>query len=163
MAVFGFSSISRRVAATAAVLTLSLGAAACGGDDGPDTTRYNFVSISVNGVTDNTPPFLVAEGTDETLGDYKLEIASGYLDLVGSNRYRVVADINAMLGGTPFPFDDTPEEGSYSVSGTTYTFNPDDDDLEPFTATLTGGNTLTFSETFETPEDPLTVTVTARH
>src|SRR5215208_7020799 len=163
LAVSRFDSILRRALGATAALTIALGAAACGGDStGSSGTSYNVVSISVNGVTDNSAPFLIAEGTDPDFGEYKFEVVSAYIELIGNNRYRVVSDVNAILGGAPFPFDDTPEEGSYSVSGNSYTFNPDDDDTPPFTAMLSGGNTLTFSEVFDTPDTPLTVTVTAR-
>src|SRR5215208_96155 len=163
LAVSRFDSILRRALGATAALTIALGAAACGGDStGSSGTRYNVVSISVNGVTDNSAPFLIAEGTDPDFGEYKFEVVSAYIELIGNNRYRVVSDVNAILGGAPFPFDDTPEEGTYSVSGNTYTFTPSDDSESPYTATLSNGNTLTYTDQFESVDGTLTLTIVAR-
>ena len=166
----GITSITRTALRATAALTIAFGAAACGDDPNESRTqRFNIVSIGLGGTTDNTAPFLIAEGTDPILGTYKFEIASGYIELLDNNRYRAFMDFNATLGGQPFPFDETPEEGTYMVSGNSYTFDPaetpsdPDDDTTPFTATLSGGNTLTFTEEVtDLNDEPVTLTIVAR-
>ena len=172
MSVFGSTALFRRALGATAALTIALGAAGCGDDDdpiGPSAGRFNIVSIAVGGTTDNAAPFLIAEGTDPDLGTYRFEITSGYIEILNNNRYRAFMDLNAQFGGSTFPFNDLTEEGTVTVSGNTYTFDPDetpadpDDDTTPFSATLSNGNTLTFTEEVsDFNDEPVTMTIVAR-
>ena len=157
------STLPRTLRLTAALALVTVGAAACGDDDEPTNnngTRYNLTSVTAQGTTDNSAPFLTQDGTIPEFGTYHFEIEGATVELLSGNRYRATLDLDATLNGAPFPgLTDVTETGSYTQSGTTITFNPDDAGEENYTATISG-TTITGTELFPDPETGEDMTVT---
>jgi len=161
----------RQLAVIAAALAVT-GLAACGDDDdGPTgggggiTGRYNIASVSGPNGTDDSAPFVLLEGVLEGV-TFRAEIVSGYLDLASNGTYTSDAETRFLVNGEEEDVggDDLAQSGTYTVSGNSITFTPDDDD-EEFTATR-NGDALTFSQEIDLDDDgpaaPQTITIIAR-
>jgi hypothetical protein len=147
-------SLGRFAVATAVSLS-TLGVAACGDDNGtgPGGISGTYTLQTVNG---QGLPFTMFDGeVDDGQGgtfDVLLRILSGSVTLNSNNTYRARLDFDFRIDGQPCAgcVEDDDEEGTFSVSGSTITFDPEDDD--PQTATVSG-NTITVSFQEDVDED----------
>lgn len=135
--------------ASSLVLVAALG---CGSDkttgpNGDVTGTYTIVSTNGPAGADNSAPFVLF---NSTLGpdSYRIQIPSGSITLNSNKTYAGTGSVDVYvddvldpgLGDAAFG-----PGGTYSVSGSTVKFTPSDGS-SAVTATFSGGNTLTFSE-----------------
>lgn len=160
---------ARAAIAAVAVTGALLG---CGGSDkstGPGgiAGKYNIVSVNGPAGLDNSAPFTVFNQTIEG-SNLRAEITSGFINLGSDGRYSGNATVKVFLDDVLFSTDDSfggvgSSGGTYKVNGNQVTFTPDDTSEQPETATLSGGNTLTFVTTEDDPDlGPMTFTIVAR-
>jgi hypothetical protein len=137
--------------ALAAAVALA-GALACGSDKstGPGGNvagTYNIASTNGPAGTDNSAPFVLfnsSVGADT----YRIQIPSGSITLGADKHYTGSGTVELYIDDVLQPDesgDSFPSGGTYSVSGSTVTFTPSDGSAA-MTATFSGGNTLTFTE-----------------
>lgn len=123
---------------------------------------YHVVSITGPQGPDNTSPFVIINETIEG-STFRAEMPSGTFTLGSDKRYTGTGVINVYIDNVfqpDFSGESFPSAGTYSVSGSTVTFTPDDASESPTTATFSAGNTLTFSETDTDPSTGGNITIT---
>ena len=158
-----------RVGALVVLSAGVLGVAGCG-DDGPTggadaaVGTYTLVQTSVNGQVDNAAPFLLLSETFEGF-QFELNVNSSTMTVRSNNTFTSTSVVTFTVDGEGAP-ETIIENGTWSVSGNTYTFIANDDPQDPTpvedrttTAQLTGGNTLTLTEQFDDDDDPTTADV----
>jgi hypothetical protein len=159
---FGTTHRARAALAFVAVAGALLG---CSSDKstgpGSVTGTYNVVSVQGPQGVDNTSPFVLLNETIEGTA-FRAEMPSGSISLTSNGRYTGTGVVNVYIDGVLAPDysgESFPSAGAYTVSGSTVTFTPDDASESPVTATFSGGNTLTFSESDTDPVSGGTITI----
>ena len=142
---------TRSGAALVAAVTLG-GALGCGSDKstGPNANvagTYNIVSTNGPAGPDNSAPFVLFNST-LGLDTYRIQIPSGTLTLNADKSYSGAGTVDVYVNNELQPDlgdDAFSSGGTYSVTGNTVKLTPTDGS-DPITATFSGGNTLTISE-----------------
>lgn len=161
-----FRLVNARHAVALLATTAALALTACGDDDDGPTGgggvagTYNIVSATGLEGTDTSAPFLLLDETIEGF-TFRLEIVSGAMTLNGNGTFAGTQTMRTTLNGVPETSTET-DAGTYTVSGSTITLVANDDPTDPddndpadrtTSATLSGGNTLTFSEPVDLDDD----------
>jgi hypothetical protein len=155
--------VSRWLRRAGAGAVLLWSAAGCGGDGGTGPNedvagRYEIVRVN----DDVTPPFTLAEGTDE-FGSYAVQLVSGSFTLDADGTYVLRLTARFLENGRPLGGDEVvpPQLGRYRVSGDAVVFDPEGNDPdEPDFEADRDGDTLTLTQSDEDPDTGLPITVT---
>lgn len=134
-----------RAAASVALATAVISTTACGKDDksptdngGDNSIVGNYALTSVDG---ESLPVTVYDGFADVDGQQvaiTIDLTAGTMNVKSNGTFTGSLTLNFSVDGGQAQSESLPVSGNYSVSGSTITFTPDDDEVDAFSAQIAG-------------------------